>query len=75
MGGRMQNPDPGFDKSRTKRLLDGASRPQGKPQDVANQSRHSRHHQTLVDINIPLRERELLFGVRRRPRRKGKPVL
>jgi len=25
--------------------------------------------------NIPLKEREQIFGVRRRPRRKGKPVL
>ncbi len=29
----------------------------------------------IVYENIPLREREILFGVRRRPRRKGKPVL
>jgi len=29
----------------------------------------------IVYDNIPLKERELLFGVRRRPRRKGKPVL
>ena len=29
----------------------------------------------IVYDNIPLKEREILFGVRRRPRRKGKPVL
>lgn len=29
----------------------------------------------IVYESIPLREREQIFGVRRRPRRKGKPVL
>lgn len=29
----------------------------------------------IVYESIPLREREKIFGVRRRPRRKGKPVL